>query len=288
MICKPLRLQPAVLIGDGRRPYRTCFQLAILIHRPRALGSRWVAWAQTVAARYGTRAAWYKPVGMLLARLKTRFTRLREVVHRRSITLAPRTELKLMTLNHRLAWERAPRWTPMLALGSRDGRSAGLRTFVTLDARRPTNERALAHLLMRQEPQGVHTEVSVRRFLARGERLEGFGYPGTSQRRFQTALATLPAESSEAAQGSAAWMRQEPRPPAMVLRRPGAAPKEPEMSSGERMQGVEASPASSLMHNTRAHGLPPAPALDVNRLTDQVMQTLDRRLTAWRERMGRM
>lgn len=335
-------VQAAALAGGGKRSCGTRSGLALPTHRAHPPGSRWTAWAWTIAARYAARAAWRTPARMWLARPAIPPTGLRKATHELSITLAPRIRLGLVTLDRTRAGERG-RWrTPTVASGSRGGRSRALRfePSPTILNRTPAGEMlprrtappaaglqsgpsraprvepglvALNHTLAgeaqarwnlgptigsplrRSATRPVSTVVqrlagewALTRLLARGERVEVFGRPGVGQGRLPGTPAARYGESGQQAGEYLAWPKPAPRPPAMVFRRPGVAPEEPAMSAWEGAPGLEPYPAPPLVHSTRAPGPPQALAMDVNRLTDQVITTLDQRLAAWRERMGRM
>jgi hypothetical protein len=318
---KPAQLLPAALIGDGQTPYAIRLRLTIPAPRRRPLGSRWAAWVRRMAARYGTRSPWHRPVEMWLAQFKIHLTLRRDIVHWRPITLAPRIALGLVMQTRMDAGNGPLRWTagaavdrfderritlpmePVLstlrrtiieerrlwristtAIGVGDRRRTEARTFMSMVVQPLTAERVLT----RQVREAVQTELIMRRLMTRGERVEGFGPSDIRQRRVPSTPTVLPAATFEKVEEPAIRLRHDPGSLAMVLRRFNVAPEGPEMSGRQRTRGIDAAPASTGMRDRLAQGPPQTPAPDVNRLADQVMQTIDRRLTAWRERMGRV
>jgi hypothetical protein len=199
---------------------------------------------------------------------------------------APRVEPGLVALNRAPAGETQARWNLAPTIGLPLRRSATQPVSPVIQ--RLAGDRARARLLALRAREAVQAGMLGRRLLARGERVEVFGRPGVGHGRLPGTPAARHGESGQQAGEHLAWPKPAPRPPAMVFRRPGVAPKDPATSAWEGAPGLEPYPAPPLAHNTRAPGPPQALAMDVNRLTDQVITTLDQRLAAWRERMGRM
>lgn len=77
-----------------------------------------------------------------------------------------------------------------------------------------------------------------------------------------------------------------PIPPVQRIVRRSATPDEPERSLAPKHEEV-ASGMPEGQKKFKAVPLASVPSIDINRLTDQIIQTIDRRIIAQRERMGR-
>jgi hypothetical protein len=199
------------------------------------------------------------------------------------INLLPRLTLKLAIQSHRtvqtpaqisipLAMQMAYRWLAPPAHEQIAGQSPVYRLQMREVATVAATRQHLVHHLLRHEQ---HIEY----LLTRGQRIE----TGTSA---SIASATRPVAPQE---------NRRPWPPALSVALPPLPPvprivhrSAPAAIEGDRHL---AAPASGSSSNRRALPDPPdqaaAQALNVNQLADQVIQTIDRRIIARRERLGR-
>lgn len=304
---KSPRVRPTARTGAPVTTHSVRLRLTVLplgepgvVAGPRTAPSappRWVAWTKAIAARYTARVAWRRPAGMLFVRPSVSVLVSQRRSHTAFLTLSPRVDLRRVTVNRVAGEVNALRGSPA-ANGGRGGRGAVLRLP-------GTSMTTLVHQLRREElakrllaPQGqepvqasansAQTGMMVRRLLARGERVEAFGYAGIPGRRLPAAAAASHAASDNAGGEPAEQVSRRPGPMPLVYRRPGVVSTEAETRDGRRTYSVEAQTAVRQTLNPLSQNPSQGPSVEVNQLTDQVIQTLDRRLTAWRERMGRM
>ncbi len=202
---------------------------------------------------------------------------LHRISHRTQIYLAPR-----LTLTG-LSWSGQRR---------ADDRSAGGSAPAAL---KPRLEPQVGIPSVRQVPVASFASTAVhglvRRLAGRSERIEPGRLPAVSLMAGALRTWNTGADRERSPQGERDVEARPWRPPAhvipMVFRRPAAT-------------ATQSGADGSLPDKPRpvAHGRPwtaeggcrtaSPEAIDVNRLTDQVIQTIDRRIVAQRERMGRL
>lgn len=132
---------------------------------------------------------------------------------------------------------------------------------------------AAAGLRVEREVTRVREEI-MRRLVERGERVPSLAVPGARQQSAAPELARPAVEVTPSA-----------RPVPMTVQRPApasAAPPQPAPVSTPDAPGAPHRPPTPF---PQAEAPPP---IDIDRLTDQVVRAIDRRIIAHRERMGRV
>ncbi len=237
--------------------------------RVEAMGGRWAAWAARLLDRYGEGNPTWDRLGTVLHRAgptPAPGPGQTVVVHApgRSVAWPINLTLHLTIPAARQAMAPPPTGAPTLATPAATVRveAAGaplqpatvLRQVVTPAMQ--VVETSLARLHRREVWTNTHETELVTRLLTRQTRQESAGVPGD-------------------------WSTAAP-PPARVLNHPSVAP--------------QAAPAPPVPPTTAPPGLrywdeaaaPPAPpAVDIGHLTDQVMRTMEDRVIAARERLGK-
>ena len=257
---RPKRLGPGGLPGATTR----------LLTAPKL---PWVDWALAIAGRYTGGIARRRPLGMILLRRLASGAFVRQIVHWRPILLPARYEPGGIALR---ATEANERFKPRATGHSTAGMilAKGLQPGMASLGSRPWFEREPGQRAIHR-PATVLTEQLVQRILTRSERREAFLPARAVRQSLQPVYADRQPYTQREPGSPAPEARAISRPPALVFH------------SQARSQDAEGT--LEAPHKTNRHPVPPAPPeVDVNRLTDQVIQTIDRRLAAWRERMGRI
>lgn len=233
---------------------------------------RWDAWARTIADRYARRPTWQAPLALALVQRWRPVSFLQPVSHYSSFTIAPRVALTVVP----------PAW---VVAGP-----AGTMPVPPLPRilRQSPDERLVRRLQSREQIEMIRTERLARRLVARGERIEAAA-PGTWPVARPVATAgprsvERPADVPE--------LTSMPPPLLPVLRVVHRPPGVPGQSEPGRLSNM-ATPGAHSAETTTRPGWPAVPgrdgpAVDLNHLTDQVIQAIDRRIIAHRERLGRI
>ncbi len=231
--------------------------------RWRALGPPSSTFAQAIMRRYTGRQLPRPTLAMVFGQLRAGVA-LRPVYHRTEVHLAPRVELTV------LAWSR-----PIPATNGGTRPQAALRLERQVETR-VVQRRVSAPTLPPQADQ------LVRRLVVRGERIE-------SVAEARATIVPRPGMQQDVLPGSSRRTADivPAQPVARVTRRPAAA--RPRAEEGLSMPDAQRSPAYARPHVADAgpHTLDSGP-IDLNHLTNQVIQAIDRRIIAQRERLGRI
>ena len=245
--------------------------------------SRWENWSKVIAGRYISDAARRRPANIVFVRRVSSPSSFWRVFRLGPFLLSPR--INLGTLIHQRALHQTVRnevskWQSLPSRRDESGRPAepvvatAFVSQVTESLRRPlrtviVTEHFVDRMLQRREsPQAIAASVppraTVRPVAMDSERI-----------------------ASQMVRERSAAQRMALRPPAMVLQRRSGSAQD---SSSALQSARPRAPIPSTFPADPAPGTYPSvtPVVDVSRLTDQVLQTIDRRLTSWRERMGRI
>jgi hypothetical protein len=216
------------------------------------------ALARAIGARYTARSRWAGPAGLIFRRPQPGLT-IQQVRHEAHAHFSPRLALTLLA------------WSPPPVLAAVREAGTGLQMPVSRLERRLE-----MHLLQRSVIERTETERSerfTRRFVERGERVESVRQrPGT---------AALPVTRADAPAASLA------QPAPRLLYRPPSAATVSEAGQAPVAFPRDAAPRQPLPAQ-RASLAPELAPADINRLTDQVIQAIDHRIIAQRERLGRV
>ena len=271
-----------------------------------------LAFAMAILHRYRGHEAHWARLGFAFEQSR-RPVLLRSVYYHMQIRLAPRLDLTLIrpTFHTRETVHTGAVEAGWVISGRRSETAAQPAPLWQMPLRwqstwQTVSERPLVRLVRRVQRQTqVETVATVRlvqRLLTRGERRETIARPGPP-RRTPPGRTTVPRwdeegpvhaplvrlarprfEDDGGPKGSVSIVQAVPR---VVQRRAAVAPDPGRTSPGTEtpmtMGQAFVRPGAGV--GARATGPPP---VDVNRLTDQVMQTIDRRILAYRERRGRV
>jgi hypothetical protein len=314
---QPIRQSPN---GRGRKASMMDHRQAPAFHRNPGYRSRWEIWSQAIFGRWVAGPAWHRPVAMLLASRLAPKAFTRNLIHLFALTIAPRISLRLVTQNgpvYRSIQNQSTWWPGLVGRPGDTSRPAevaaispatlgrtrefpghpvqgGIETRSLID-RVPAFGQMTKHI--RPPLQGgIETRSLIDRVLAFSQMTEFFRRPqqaGVKNEpldimRFRE-LPAAPASDRDSRQlvlDRIAYQQTALAPPRMILRRQSG----PAAESSGTSQSVRQSShdSSSSADPVPWPDRPSAPVVDVNRLTDQVIQTIDRRLTSWRERMGKV
>ena len=231
----------------------------------RGVGSRWAAWADRLAQRYGVRGEAWDHLAALLLRQPgsdaqehpgASWSTSWPVYLTLQVTIpAARATVQLPTE----APDRAPT-TPEISTVFRNPQSA-IRNpqWAAWPFAARVAESSAARLLRRETAVAPPSGELVTRLLARYEHRQG--------------------QAMEAAPVPTAWL-DAPAPP-RVVNRPVAAPARPDPAP------ATPPPFQPLPYWGDPPRPPVAPAVDVEQLTDQVLRSMDQRVIAARERLGK-
>jgi hypothetical protein len=191
---------------------------------------------------------------------------LQSVVHRTQLHLVPHLRLTVLA---RSGPEGAPSAESATRRGPVQERSTASRLAGQPPAAAPGHqplEMLVGRLQAGRLVETVPVETIVNRLVRRGVRVETVGTPRPQLPQFEGSTAEA--------------MRPVPR----IVRRTAAAMSGDNPPTAAETFAVTSSPRPA-MAQVPGHGEPP---LDLNSLTDQVVQAIDRRIIAQRERLGRV
>jgi hypothetical protein len=270
--------------------------------------SRWETWSKVIAGRYVSDAARRRPANIVFVRRVSSPSSLWRIFRLGPFLLTPRISLRSLIHQHlnpgRRIYQQAlyqtvrhtvSRWQGLSGRQDETRRPAepvAAAAFVTLRGavstdrvRRPADwVRDSSH---RPLQSVLETERFVDRFLQRREPPQVIETSIALRYDAQSAAIVAERVDRQIVRERTAEQRIALRPPPMILRRRSVSAEE---SSGAPQSARQRAQNPSTFPADLTPGTYPSvtPLMDVSRLTDQVIQTIDRRLTAWRERMGRI
>lgn len=252
---------------------------------------RWAAWARALAARHlagSARAARAALVFERCAAASAGFAaRIVERTLARTTLVAPQLHLTI---------------APLLRLGAPAGKHASIaeshRRSRTLRSRGDVSLAQTAALLSRRDRSpavAASTTAPVHALAARRETTFAVPPALTLARARRQASDNAAEESAPLSRRVAAQRRRveiaAPRPSVTLHRPPAPAPKVDDTAETfarpRRTRAASAGAATTVAAATPAAQFTVAPG-ELDRLTDQVVRRIDRRMTAWRERTGRV
>ena len=251
--------------------------------RPLPGGSRWASWAQSIAGRWAPGSAGKRRASLLLAPRRLSGAWVSQTVHWQPVTLAPQLNLRLTNLQRIL--EARPALSSLVQAANRPPLPLRLAPGMTGVEAGPAAGRERRHWRVHRLTT-FQAEQFVLRLVRRGERVEVFG-PAAGRPRFMSAAADRRLAGQSPVEEPAAPRGATSQPLAMQFQRPARPPEGPFQAAHGAPEGPDGFPAP-IPGSAPRPDPPDTGTLDVNRLTDQVIQSIDQRLTAWRERMGRM
>lgn len=252
---------------------------------------RWAAWARMLAARHLATAARAGRAALVLERHAAASAYFASRVVERTLA---RTTLVATQLHLTIA--------PLLRLGAAAGTPASFapshRGAMTLRSRADVSPAQTAALLSRRDRSAAAVAPpAVQAPHARAARGEAFAAPPAltlARARRQSSNEAAEAPTPLARRVAAQRQRIEvaaPRPSATLHRAPAPAPQ-PETVADAPARPRRARAANTTGATTFTASTPGAPFTvapgELDRLTEQVVRRIDRRMTAWRERTGRV
>jgi hypothetical protein len=249
------------------------------IHSSQTIGVAANAWAQRLAARYGSQlGVWDKLHAVFRMTQPGLITQ--PVYYQTQLNLAPRLQLTLLA--HSLGLPSATQPVPGVASEPSTPLAASAWQPIRQPVVTQRVERLVRRLQIREEQEAATAQPVTRRLAGRGERIEIVAAGNPLLRR------SGPMPGQAARTDGTLLPIPLAQPVARVVRRSpvvqaSAAETMPKSTNGWE-KGAAFTPQTA---STR-----PRPAevsqVDINRITEQVVQNLDRRLLAYRERTGRV
>jgi hypothetical protein len=235
---------------------------------------------QAILSRYRTQQPLWPWVERVLHQMRPA-SLVRPVYHQTHVQFAPRLLLSVFTrwqsTVHRLA--RREEAHVHRQVFSNVGQALHTQQVFANIMLTPHTQQVVSHIV-----QGLHTQQIVHRLLTRGIQIEAVTTPGVPA----VSRSSMSQAAAQAMDNSAPLFASvtPPGPLPRVVRRTAGVATAPEATS--LVSGAQHAPSHDGFQETGGvqRGKELA-SIDINRLTEQVMHALDRRLIAQRERFGR-